>query len=338
MKPNPIHKALDQAKDNAISVEETLEDLKWIIFSDHHRGRKDRADDFVPCEATYLNALKYYLDKGFTLVLLGDVEEFWENPLPMVMKRYKKVLEYEKRFYDNSRLYKIWGNHDDAWRYKGYLQKHLSLIFPEINVHESITLNITVEGKLKGKFLLIHGHQGTLESDKYAFISKFFVRYIWRNIQRLFRIPLSTPAKDASLKSIHDKTMYSWSEKHEETILICGHTHQPVFMSLTHADRIKNKIRLLKESLREFPNNAAVKNEIELAEQKLRQISEKCTEIQSGESELKPYYFNSGCCSFGDGDITGIQLADNQISLVKWNENADQPIVLEKESIQNLFR
>lgn len=35
--------------------------------------------------------------------------------------------------------------------------------------------------------------------------------------------------------------------------------------------------------------------------------------------ELKgPWYFNSGCCSYGDGDITGIEIRDGSIWLVRW--------------------
>ena len=32
-----------------------------------------------------------------------------------------------------------------------------------------------------------------------------------------------------------------------------------------------------------------------------------------------PCYFNSGCCCFGDGDITGLEIADGEIRLVKWS-------------------
>src|SRR5215211_2783982 len=32
-----------------------------------------------------------------------------------------------------------------------------------------------------------------------------------------------------------------------------------------------------------------------------------------------PCFFNTGCCSFGDGDITGLELADGEIRLVRWS-------------------
>ena len=32
-----------------------------------------------------------------------------------------------------------------------------------------------------------------------------------------------------------------------------------------------------------------------------------------------PSYFNTGCCRFSDGDITGIEITGQTISLVKWD-------------------
>jgi hypothetical protein len=37
-----------------------------------------------------------------------------------------------------------------------------------------------------------------------------------------------------------------------------------------------------------------------------------------------PYYFNTGCCSFGDGDVTGLELSSGQIRLVRWLSDTGQ--------------
>jgi hypothetical protein len=34
-----------------------------------------------------------------------------------------------------------------------------------------------------------------------------------------------------------------------------------------------------------------------------------------------PCYFNTGCCSFPDGDITGLEIADGELRLVRWPGN-----------------
>ena len=47
---------------------------RLVVLSDMHRGKRDRADDFQPCEEAYLRALDTYLEEGYTLAMLGDVE------------------------------------------------------------------------------------------------------------------------------------------------------------------------------------------------------------------------------------------------------------------------
>ncbi len=53
----------------------------------------------------------------------------------------------------------------------------------------------------------------------------------------------------------------------------------------------------------------------------------------------RPSYFNSGCCCYSDGDITGIEIADGHIRLVKWHtiEGGSQRLVLEEASLENVF-
>lgn len=54
----------------------------------------------------------------------------------------------------------------------------------------------------------------------------------------------------------------------------------------------------------------------------------------------KPNYFNTGCCCFDDGDITGIEIAGGKIKLIKWKYNGDsasERIVLEETELKNLL-
>jgi hypothetical protein len=39
-----------------------------------------------------------------------------------------------------------------------------------------------------------------------------------------------------------------------------------------------------------------------------------------------PCYFNTGCCSFGDGDITALEIDRGEIRLVRWPNDADEPL------------
>ena len=52
-----------------------------------------------------------------------------------------------------------------------------------------------------------------------------------------------------------------------------------------------------------------------------------------------PCYFNTGCCSFEDGDITGIEMSEGRIRLVRWPDDDGKPArkVLQSESLQRIF-
>ena len=39
-----------------------------------------------------------------------------------------------------------------------------------------------------------------------------------------------------------------------------------------------------------------------------------------------PCYFNTGCCSFPDGDVTGLEIAEGKIRLVRWPDDDERPL------------
>lgn len=74
-----IHAALDRAYTAAETRHIVSGKDRLVIFSDHHRGARDGADDFQRCERSYNAALAYYYKLNYQLLELGDVEELWEN-------------------------------------------------------------------------------------------------------------------------------------------------------------------------------------------------------------------------------------------------------------------
>jgi hypothetical protein len=81
-----------------------LSQLRLVILSDLHRGARDGADDFQRCEPSYSAALGWYLERGYQLYLLGDVEELWENDIGEVLPRYADCAKLEKAFMDGPGL------------------------------------------------------------------------------------------------------------------------------------------------------------------------------------------------------------------------------------------
>jgi hypothetical protein len=53
----------------------------------------------------------------------------------------------------------------------------------------------------------------------------------------------------------------------------------------------------------------------------------------------KPSYFNTGCCAFLDGDITGLEIKDSEIRLFRWpdDEGEPKPRVLVSAKLTDVF-
>lgn len=302
----------------------------FIIFSDQHKGRKNGADDFMLAEKNYLEALAYYDEKKFHLICLGDCEELWENTLLQVMKHNQVSFDHEKKFIHRNAFTKIVGNHDLDWEIDplapGYLKKMYGV---SMAVLQGVILETTIENK-KLRIFCTHGHQGDMQSDGNWF-SKFFITKIWAPLQAFLRINPNTPANDQQLKTIHNRMMYEWARQQKDLMLITGHTHQPVFESLTHFERLQWQHR---KALYEHNPQWA-----QALEDEMRWRSVEDTGITEDYLNIKPVYFNTGCCCYADGDITGIEIAGGHIRLVKW-EKTDQMserIVLNERKLSELI-
>lgn len=301
-----------------------------ILFSDQHKGDRSYQDDFALCEDNYLAALSYYDAREFLYCNLGDSEELWENTTLEVIKHNKKTFSAEKNFLDRNAYIKLFGNHDLYWDNDPLAGIMLQRIFgKKIRVYEGVIFKIPAKDQELSLFLT-HGHQGDLQSDG-NWLSKWFVSTIWGPVQSYLRINPNTPAYDNQLKSEHNQIMYDWTAKQTNLALVTGHTHQPVFNSLTHLERTYTRI------------DEAKKNGDQALVQKLEAELE-AGNISGTTSPRMEYskntYFNTGCCCFSDGDITGIELEDGTVRLIEWKKdssNVPRRIVLEETAIENLL-
>lgn len=303
---------------------------RFIIFSDQHKGIRDDADDFRNAENNYLAALRYYYDQEFYFINIGDCEELWKNMAEPVMKKNTACFAAEKKFMDKNRYYRIFGNHDLLWQYK--LQQNIFLkpvLGRKLKVYEGIILR-TLCNNTSFSIFLTHGHQGDRKSDGNAF-SIWVVANIWTPIQRYLHVSINTPATSFELTDRHNIMMYDWSTTQNNLIFISGHTHKPVFASLDHIERLSRQL----EKVRAQHDTAA----IAALEQELSKRQAEYAGKQQLRTMAKPSYFNSGCCCFEDGDITGIEIAEGQIRLIKWDDKTGPPkrIVLEEAPLAYIF-
>jgi len=301
-----------------------------IIFSDEHKGTRNGSDDFASCEKNYLAALDYYNQRNFYFVNMGDCEELWENTIFSLMKHNKEVFSREKLFVDRNAYCKIYGNHDLFWDNDPLAKVYLKRMYGEsVKIFACIVLHTELPDGNHIDIFCTHGHQGDSQSDGNAF-SKWFVSYVWGPLQSFLNINPNTPATNDDNKTLHNLYMYQWSASQNNTILITGHTHQPVFNSLTHLERLYLQLE-----------EATIKNDQEAIKSIEAEIPRRKREydfVNHSFRNMKPSYFNSGCCCFDDGNITGIEIADNCIRLVKWSTaNAvSTRIVAEETSLAEL--
>jgi UDP-2,3-diacylglucosamine pyrophosphatase LpxH len=207
---------------------------RMVIFSDLHRGSGHSTDDFQASAPTYTRALEHYAQHGFTLTLLGDAEELWkESPGAVIKAHAHKTLALEREFHSAGKYVRVWGNHDDAWRSPGAVRKWLQpALGAPIEAHEVVRLRVSEHNRHLGEFTLLHGHQGTLDSDRAAAISRRFVRWVWYPLQRLTGMRQPGAAHDAHVADIpnnHEAALGAWAVRSSRRAVISGHTHRTAF-------------------------------------------------------------------------------------------------------------
>lgn len=303
---------------------------KFIIFSDQHKGAKDLADDFRNAEPNYLSALNYYYANDFVFINLGDSEELWESTPKMVTEKNRITLLEEAKFLLAGRYHRVFGNHDLEWKYAIQQTLYLKPIFGDkLQIREGLVLQTSYNNKTYSIFLT-HGHQGDQKSDGNAF-STWVVAAIWTPIQRFFEISVDTISDSFELVDKHNIMMYEWSATQKDLIFISGHTHKPVFASLDHIERLAKQL----ERATAANNTEQVKYlQSELDKRKAEYAGKKIVRTMA-----MPTYFNTGCCCFNDGDITGIEIADGFLRLVKWEtiDKESKRRVLEESPLFYLF-
>lgn len=303
---------------------------KFVILSDQHKGAKDLADDFRNTETNYLHALQHYYDEGFTFINLGDCEELWEATPSVVVEKNRKTLEMEAQFLAADRYYRIYGNHDLEWNYEIQRALYLKPVFgSKLVVSQGLVLETAYKEK-KFRIFLAHGHQGDKRSDGNMF-SKWFVAAIWTPIQRFLEVQVDRISDSFELVDKHNILMYEWSATENDLLFISGHTHKPVFASLDHIDRLTRQLGLAK-----VQNDPVL---IKSIEEEIARRQHEYAGKKFVKTMAKPTYFNSGCCCYPDGDMTGIEIDNGFIRLVKWKtgEKKSKRVVLEESPLFYLF-
>lgn len=212
------------------------EESKFVIFSDCHRGTGDSVDKFAKNQNLYCVALQHYFERGFTYIEIGDGDELWLNTkFSDIKATYEKLFSKLAKFYEQGRLYFIWGNHDIVKKREKWVRQNLDSftdpqtgraapLFPGVKPLEGLAL----KGKAGEKILLLHGHQADFLNDTLWPISKFLVRHVWRPLASIGIKDPTSASLNFNKKDLIEKRLAAWSER-EGVMMIAGHTHRAVF-------------------------------------------------------------------------------------------------------------
>jgi len=266
------------------------EATKYFIFSDFHRGDGGRIDYFNHNR----NLLNFILSqiyqegqsgKETALIMLGDIEECWAygyslahgnrhnypiEDLNKLMHAGKpidpqNIFYWEKKFYEDGRYYRIFGNHDDYWKNIDNVAGSL-LDQNDIKVYPGIVFRLMEEGE--DKIFVTHGCQGQSLHDVGDFVPPLAkeAERIWYYLKRILLKPGERLRKvdlEEARENYNKQEQYliEWAEE-KDLYLITGHSHQPYINReknlCMHAREINNivarqiptiegKIRMLRE-------------------------------------------------------------------------------------------
>ena len=284
---------------------------KYVIFSDQHIGMKEFDDN----KQLYLEALDHYYQQGFKLIVIGDFEELHRFGVKALKDKYgSEVYAKENKFLQQGRYHRIFGNHDIDWRVQKRVDRDLGDVLPNLKIVEGIKF------KWNGNYIfLTHGHQGDFINDTLGKVGRWFLRWI---AHPLGFSSFTSPAKNYQKRRKDETEYYNWA-KSKKIIFIAGHTHRPMFESLTKIDRlrmeIENKVREYiaekdPEKKRKLENEIKSKRKELLRVRELEGEKEKWPRLEQTEL-LIPCYFNDGSCLHRNG-ITCIELSEEKMRLI----------------------
>jgi predicted phosphodiesterase len=278
---------------------------KALIISDFHMG-KGRQDDLSPNGELLKSLLEnYYFQKGWRLVLNGDIEELAKFSYQDIRKEWAEMYRVFDLFASEGRLFKILGNHDEDL----ILEKNYP--YPLYSALRIVTDFVPI--------YVYHGHQASRLYTDYNNLISLSLRYLMKPVG----IRNISSARSPHRRFHVEQYAYNFSLQNN-CISIIGHTHRSLFESLSRFDYIKFEIEKL---CTDYPASTGKDRERIAAEvshlrQELRKLRrlEKLDVLRNslyGDELPVPYLFNCGS-AIGKKGVNAIELDNETMALVYW--------------------
>jgi len=291
----------------SLPVEDMSGDLRYVFLSDLHLGDGGRRDDLERHRALVVDSLsRWYLEKDYVLVLNGDIEDVYKFKLKDVRRAWPEFFELLDSFASKGRLRKIVGNHD------------LSLL-GEKDYPYPLSHGLAL-ARGERRIVAFHGHQASRFFVDYDYVSYFATRYLAKPL----RIRNTSISSDSRYRFKAERRIYKASKK-LGIVSITGHTHRPLFESLSKYESIRWEIE---EKLREYAEAGGDRRReiaaiVKVYRGELGRLSEDGVRYSLSRSlyedrdVLIPCVFNSGCAT-GKKGYTAIEIDGSKIELVHW--------------------
>jgi len=298
---------------------------RYVFLSDLHMGDGGKSDDLrYNGDLARTVLAEWYQARGYTLILGGDIEDLQKFKQNRISAAWASLYEVFDLFADRGALWKLVGNHD-----LGLLRQKE----PPYPLHHGLVL----ERNGRSMFCF-HGHQASKLFARFMYLSDFMVRYLAKPLK--FRN--TNISRDSRQRFKAERRIYRASKK-LGIVSICGHTHRPLFESLSKYDSLRWSIE---ELLREYPSSSSERKE------KIGRLVEmygaECARLDKAElrwglskslyeekSLLIPCVFNSGCAT-GKHGMTAIEINGGAISLVHWaREEGARPYIVEEALLKD---
>jgi UDP-2,3-diacylglucosamine pyrophosphatase LpxH len=295
-------------------------EIPYVIFSDLHLGNGGKSDDFKPNSSLVIRTLEDYFERGYTLILNGDIEELQRFSFIEIKSAWPEFFDLMDIFHQEGRLIKLLGNHD--------------IILPGIKdypypIHDAIRFT------WKGDTVFIfHGHQTIRRFQKENEAITFILRYLANPLG----IKNYSVSHSSSKRFTTEKRVYQFSSI-SRVMSVIGHTHRPLFESMSKVDAIRFEIERL---CRKYPKASEskkknIRSAIGDLKLDLASIIQNDDELATRRSLYNanlvvPCMFNSGT-TIGKRGITCLELHRGEIVLRHWFDKGRSKRYLNYETI-----
>jgi hypothetical protein len=203
---------------------------RYVVAADLRMGDGGKKDELAIAKKALFEILgRWYLPRGYTLILNGDVEDLRNFWLKDILAAWPEMFALFDAFAEAGRLRKILGERDLALlRLRSY---------PYELLHG---LRLDSEGN---SILALHGHQASPPYVGREYLSDFIQS--WLNTSN--RAKAKDLDKEGRERLLAERRLHR-SASRLGIMAIEGHTRRPLFESLTKRDSVRSEIeRLLRD-------------------------------------------------------------------------------------------